>query len=152
MDLQTIKTFHAACYMAKRIIEFQPNLPDDLPLRAIYVIEAIHSISEKKAKHGKITVTAVARYLGVSKRNATRWTKELIKSGLVLRKEEPDGRQFFLLLTEKGEKYYADYITAFEKNMVKLFGSISKNDMQVCVSTIHQAFYLLAEKFPDFLS
>lgn len=149
MDLQTIKLFHSACYLAKRIVEFKPNLPEDLTLKKIYALEAIHSIEEKKGKRGKVLVMDVARHLGISKQNATRWLKELYKDELIFKQASKEERHFFLGLTEKGEKCYIDYISSFEKNMVKLFGSISKNDMQVCSSTIHQAFYLLASKFPD---
>lgn len=151
MDLQTIKLFHSACYLAKRIVEFKPNLPEDLTLKKVYALEAIHSIEEKKGKRGKVLAIDVARHLGISKQNATRWLKELYKDELIFKQISKDERHIFLGLTEKGKKYYTDYITSFEKNMVKLFGSVSKNDMQVCASTIHQAFYLLASKYPDLL-
>lgn len=152
MDLQTIKTFHAACYMAKRIVEFQPNLPANLSFRSIYTIEAVHSIAEKKERHGKVTAADVAQRLGVRKQTAARYIKELFKNKLVTKHTSEDGRHAYFNLTAKGEKYYEDYIISFEKNMAKLFGGISKNDMQVCISTIHQAFYLLANNFDEFAS
>ena len=143
MDLATIKSFHNACLLAKRIAELTAGLPANLPPHYLYTIDAIMSIKEEA---GSVRTTDIA--LSVSKQTAARYVNELQRDKLVIKTAVPNCRHSHIALSKKGEKYYSDHIVTLNKKLVHLFGSISKTDMQICVSTIQQAFYLLTSAFP----
>lgn len=142
MEKTLIKAFFDACRYAKHITDMFQTLPQGIHAHHIYTIGALHSLSHNKGA----TIADTAAFLGVSRKTAGEYLRDLHRKGLVRKVENAqssDRRHVRITLTEQGEEYHTQYVEKYYDRMMTIFASINNNDMNITIRTIKQAYYLI---------
>ena len=107
MNADKIKRMLDACYVAKRIRELLPELPDGVTPAYIQYMDVIHKLesSNKKVKVSDISVT-----LNLPRPGVTRTIKEMETKGYLTKStSDEDGRITYISITPKGEALSEKY-------------------------------------------
>lgn len=148
MEKALVKAFFDACRYARHITDMSGTLPDGILSHHIFTIGAVHSLSASKSTTSVsppkgASIADVAAYLGVSKKTAGDYLRNLYHKGLVQKAESAVDRHTRVMLTEQGKEYHTQYVEKYYDRMMGLFSSINNNDMNITIRTIKQAFYLM---------
>ena len=111
MKPDKIKRMLDACYLAKRIRELLPELPDGVAPAYIQYIDVIHHLLET---NDCVKVSDISDWLNLPRPGVTRTVKEMEAKGYLKKTtSQEDARITYITVTDKGEelskKYDADY-------------------------------------------
>ena len=129
MQRDKIKKVMDACYLAKRVRDLLPKLPNGVTSTHIHYLDTIRKLELKTTN---IKVSDISDELGLPRPGVTKITKDMEKLGLVEKKAaKTDGRVVFIKITASGKDLVDKYV---------LFGLIRnspcKQDMTDCFSLI----------------
>jgi len=126
------------CFLAKKITELMPALPDGMKPRHIHVIEIIFLSMEKKEA---IRVVDVSHSLNITMPSVTKLIQELQEKQVITKLEdEKDKRSFVLSLTPLGLSYYEIYIRKYHQLLIELLSPIDEPDCQISISTLRKMY------------
>lgn len=122
MTEQKLKELLDICFIAKRITETMPDLPNGIKPRHIHVIDAIHELGQGGKE---VRVSDISKRLGITMPSVTKLINELAAMNAVLKYEtDGDKRSTLLQLTGKGlqyeKKYVMDYHAMWAANMAEI--------------------------------
>lgn len=102
MTTDKIKRMLDACYLAKRIRELLPELPDGVTPAYIQYMDVIHSLQSGDSDV-KVKVSDISDMLKLPRPGVTRTVKEMEKKGYLSKTiSKEDARITYITLTEKG--------------------------------------------------
>ena len=111
MKSEKVKEMLDSCYMAKRILDMLPKLPEGVLPSYVRYLETIIELEEKNLK---VKVSDVSEVLNLPRPGVTRTIHAMEEKGY-LKKEtaKHDGRVTYVTVTKEGkmifEKYNKDY-------------------------------------------
>ncbi|MFR2988279.1 MAG: MarR family winged helix-turn-helix transcriptional regulator [Faecalibacillus sp.] len=111
MKSEKVKEMLDSCYMAKRILDMLPKLPEGVLPSYVRYLETIIELEEKNQK---VKVSDVSEVLNLPRPGVTRTINAMEEKGY-LKKEtaKHDGRVTYVTVTKEGkmifEKYNKDY-------------------------------------------
>ena len=144
MTTDKIKRMMDACYLAKRIRDMLPELPEGVAPSYISYIDTIHKLEsgEKKVKISDISDT-----LNLPRPGVTRTVKEMEAKGY-LRKipSSEDGRITYISVTEAGEKLSEKYDKNYFGELVKYLDDISEEEADGMINTIEKLYQVMHER------
>jgi Transcriptional regulators len=143
MDKKLIKDFHDACYYAKKIVDMIPAPPDGLAHHFLHIITAIHTLGETTEN---VRIIDVASRINLSRGTVSEYIHELSEKGFVTKRPAPNKRNVYVKLTDKGGRYYADYVEQYHDTLAHIFSGVNTNDMLITIRTIQQAYYLISQE------
>ena len=121
MTIEQIKKMMDACYLAKRVREMLPKLPQGVAPSYIQYLDVIQKLERQK---GDVKVSDISDVLELPRPGVTRTVKEMEAKGY-LRKisSREDGRITYITITEAGaglsdkydRKYYGELAPYFEE-------------------------------------
>ena len=144
MTTQNIKAFLDACYLAKRIRELLPALPDGVSPSYIHYLDTIEQLEQQGIR---VKVSDISDALHLPRPGVTRTVKEMEDRGY-LRKiaSEQDGRVTYLSITASGKALSETHNTQFFAELEPLLEDISDADAQCTVKTIEQVYQIMSER------
>ena len=107
MNSDKIKRMLDACYLAKRIRELLPELPEGVTPAYIQYMDVIHN---RQKECPDVKVSDISDALKLPRPGVTRTVKEMEKKGYLYKyASKEDGRITYIAITQKGEELSEKY-------------------------------------------
>jgi DNA-binding MarR family transcriptional regulator len=102
--------------------------------------------------HRESKMNDLARFLGLTKANASGLVDRLVKKGLIARRQGKDDRRVvFVHLTPKGQKVARGLAKVHRRGLTKMMHRVRQHDLQVFIETLEQMAKGLSETQQDAL-
>ena len=145
MTIQNIKALLDACYLAKRVRELLPALPQGVSPSYVQYLDIIEQL---EARGIRVRVSDISDALHLPRPGVTRTVKEMEDGGYLEKTASAeDGRVTYLSLTEAGralsQKYNQDTFLALLPAIEK---EISEEDAACTIRTMEKLFRIMNEQ------
>ena len=143
MTIENIKEMLDSFYMAKRILDLLPSLPEGVSSSYIRYLDMIEKISKEKKD---VRISDISDALELQKPGVTRTLKEMEEKGYITKStSSSDARVTYLEITDKGEKLSKKYNEDVFLPLLDSLSSITDEEVKTLVGTIEK-FYSLIER------
>lgn len=147
MDADKIKRMLDACYVAKRIRELLPELPEGVTPAYIQYMDMIHKLQEQNEN---VKISDISDILKLPRPGVTRTIKEMEQKGYLKKTaSSEDGRITYITITEKGEKLSDKYDKNYYNRLSKYLDDISEEDADCMINTIEKFYKVMSERRVD---
>ena len=144
MTTDKIKRMMDACYLAKRIRDMLPELPEGVAPSYISYIDTVHKL-ESRGK--KVKISDISDTLNLPRPGVTRTVKEMeAKEYLKKIPSSEDGRITYISVTEAGEKLSEKYDKNYFGELVKYLDDISEEEADGMINTIEKLYQVMYER------
>lgn len=144
MDTTSLKQLLDACFLAKRIVETLPQLPEHMKPRHIHVLDAV---SELQTGSGGCRVSDVSGRLGITLPSVTKLVQELEKLALLEKyQDEADRRVTLLKLTPRGQECVREHVMEFHGNWARSLDDVGEKEVQEAVRVIGRLWETLPKE------
>lgn len=144
MNEDKIKRMLDACYLAKRIRELLPKLPEGVTPAYIQYMDVIHRL-QKNNQH--IKVSDISKTLKLPRPGVTRTVKEMEKKGYLNKyPSQDDGRITYIEITQKGEELSYKYDKNYYGRLLKYLDNISEEEADCMIETIEKFYKIMSER------
>lgn len=134
MNTENLKRLVDACFLAKRIVETLPELPQGMKPRHIHVLDAVN---ETQAQKGMCRVSDVSGRLNITMPSITKLIQELEALGMLKKQQAPDDKRVALLqLTDKGMQCVKKHVLDFHSEWARALEDISDEQAKEAVYVI----------------
>lgn len=147
MNEDKIKRMLDACYLAKRIRELLPKLPEGVTPAYIQYMDVIHRL-QKNQEHVK--VSDISDTLNLPRPGVTRTVKEMERKGYLYKyASQEDGRITYISITKKGEELSDKYDKNYYSRLTKYMDHISEEEADCMIQTIEKFYQVMSERRVD---
>lgn len=147
MTADKIKRMLDACYLAKRIRELLPELPEGVKPAYIQYMDVIHSLRKKKED---IKVSDISDTLNLPRPGVTRTVKEMEEKGYLCKyASQEDGRITYISITKKGEELSDKYDKNYYSRLCRYMDDISEEEADEMIRTIEKFYKIMSERRVD---
>ena len=144
MTNEKIKRMLDACYLAKRIREMLPPLPEGVMPSYIKYLEVVQTL-EKNSSH--VRVSDISDALDLPRPGVTRTVKEMETKGYLRKISSPDdGRVTYISITEEGRKLSQKYNEYYFGELVPYLSEISEEEADCMIRTIEKFYQIMCER------
>ncbi len=143
MTIENIKEMLDSFYMAKRILDLLPSLPEGVSSSYIRYLDMIEKLSKEKKG---VRVSDISDALELQKPGVTRTLNEMEEKGYIAKStSSSDLRVTYLEITDKGEKLSKKYNEDVFLPLLDSLSSITDEEVKTLVGTIEK-FYSSIER------
>ena len=147
MTTEKIKRMLDACYLAKRIRELLPELPDGVTPAYIQYMDVIHKLQEKNEN---VKVSDISDMLKLPRPGVTRTVKEMESKGYLTKTtSKEDGRITYITITDKGERLSDKYDKNYYSRLSEYFSDITDEEADCTIQTIQKFYKVMDERRVD---
>lgn len=147
MTSEKIKRMLDACYLAKRIRELLPELPEGVTPAYIQYLDAIHILQSQGLR---VRVSDISDYFGLPRPGVTRTVKDMVQKGYLQKyTSREDGRVTYLAITEQGEALDRKYNTDYYNRLAPKLAHISDEEADCMISAIQKFYAVMKERSVD---
>ena len=144
MTTDKIKRMMDACYLAKRIRDMLPELPEGVAPSYISYIDTVHKLENRG---GKVKISDISDTLNLPRPGVTRTVKEMEAKGYLKKiPSSEDGRITYISVTEAGEKLSEKYDKNYFGELVKYLDGISEEEADGMINTIQKLYQVMYER------
>lgn len=148
MTNEKIKRMLDACYLAKRIREMLPPLPEGVMPSYIKYLEAVQTL-EKNSSH--VRVSDISDVLDLPRPGVTRTVKEMEQKGYLHKLASPDDRRVtYISITEKGRELSRKYDENYFSELSAYLDDISEEEADCMIRTIGKFYEIMCERRKHF--
>ena len=141
MQRDKIKKVMDACYLAKRVRDLLPKLPNGVTSTRIHYLDTIRKLELKTAN---VKVSDISDELGLPRPGVTKITKDMEKLGLVEKKAaKTDGRVVFIKITVSGKDLVDKYVDQYFGELSAELDDISDADADNMIETIEKLYEVM---------
>ena len=141
MQRDKIKKVMDACYLAKRVRDLLPKLPNGVTSTRIHYLDTIRKLDLKTAN---VKVSDISDELGLPRPGVTKITKDMEKLGLVEKKAaKTDGRVVFIKITVSGKDLVDKYVDQYFGELSAELDDISDEDADNMIETIEKLYEVM---------
>ncbi len=141
MQRDKIKKVMDACYLAKRVRDLLPKLPNGVTSTHIHYLDTIRELELKTAN---VKVSDISDELGLPRPGVTKITKDMEKLGLVEKKAaKTDGRVVFIKITASGKDLVDKYVDRYFGELSAELDDISDADADNMIETIEKLYEVM---------
>ena len=141
MQRDKIKKVMDACYLAKRVRDLLPKLPNGATSTRIHYLDTIRKLELKTAN---VKVSDISDELGLPRPGVTKITKDMEKLGLVEKKAaKTDGRVVFIKITVSGKDLVDKYVDQYFGELSAELDDISDEDADNMIETIEKLYEVM---------
>lgn len=141
MQRDKIKKVMDACYLAKRVRDLLPKLPNGVTCTRIHYLDTIRKLELKTAN---VKVSDISDELGLPRPGVTKITKDMEKLGLVEKKAaKTDGRVVFIKITVSGKDLVDKYVDQYFGELSAELDDISDEDADNMIETIEKLYEVM---------
>lgn len=141
MNTRSLKHLLDACFLAKRIVETLPELPENMKPRHIHVLDAIGEIQRQQ---DICRVSDVSTRLGITMPSVTRLIQELERMELLEKyPDEEDKRSSLLCLTDAGRECVRRHVVEFHSEWVEELGDITDEQAEAVIAVMEQLWHTM---------
>ena len=148
MTNEKIKRMFDACYLAKRIREMLPPLPEWVMPSYIKYLEAVQTL-EKNSSH--VRVSDISDVLDLPRPGVTRTVKEMEQKGYLRKLASPDDRRVtYISITEEGRELSRKYDENYFSELSAYLDDISEEEADCMIRTIGKFYEIMCERRKHF--
>ena len=148
MTNEKIKRMLDACYLAKRIREMLPPLPEGGMPSYIKYLEAVQTL-EKNNSH--VRVSDISDALDLPRPGVTRTVKEMEQKGYLRKLASPDDRRVtYISITEEGRELSRKYDENYFSELSAYLDDISEEEADCMIRTIGKFYEIMCERRKHF--
>ncbi len=138
MTRDKIKKVMDACYLAKRVRDLLPKLPNGVTSSHIHYLDTIRKL---ELKTDSVRVSDISDELGLPRPGVTKIIKDMEKLGFVEKKTtQTDGRVVFIKITESGKDLVDKYVDQYFGELSTKLNDISDTDADNMIETIEKLY------------
>lgn len=147
MNTDKIKRMLDACYLAKRIRELLPKLPEGVTPAYIQYMDMIHTLQKQNER---VKISDISDALKLPRPGVTRTVKEMEKKGYLYKyASEKDGRITYIAITKKGEELSDKYDKNYYGRLSGYLDDISEEEADCMIQTIEKFYKVMRERGVD---
>ena len=144
MTNEKIKRMLDACYLAKRIREMLPPLPEGVMPSYIKKLEVVQTL-EKNSSH--VRVSDISDALDLPRPGVTRTVKEMEQKGYLRKLASPDDRRVtYISITEEGRELSRKYDENYFSELSAYLDDISEEEADCMIRTIGKFYEIMCER------
>lgn len=148
MTNEKIKRMLDACYLAKRIREMLPPLPEGVMPSYIKYLEVVQTL-EKNSSH--VRVSDISDALDLPRPGVTRTVKEMEQKGYLRKLASPDDRRVtYISITEEGRELSRKYDENYFSELSVYLDDISEEEADCMIRTIGKFYEIMCERRKHF--
>ena len=141
MTSEKIKEMLDSCYMAKRILDMLPKLPEGVLPSYVRYLETIIELEEKNQK---VKVSDVSEVLNLPRPGVTRTIHAMKEKGY-LKKEtaKHDGRVTYVTVTKEGKMIFEKYNKDYFQKLALCLNHVSNDEADCMIQTIEKFYEVM---------
>ena len=144
MQPEKIKRMLDACYLAKRIREMLPPLPEGVIPSYIKYLEVVQTL-EKNSSH--VRVSDISDALDLPRPGVTRTVKEMEQKGYLRKLASSDDRRVtYISITEEGRELSRKYDENYFSELSAYLDDISEEEADCMIRTIGKFYEIMCER------
>lgn len=144
MTNEKIKRMLDACYLAKRIREMLPPLPEGVMPSYIKYLEVVQTL-EKNSSH--VRVSDISDALDLPRPGVTRTVKEMEQKGYLRKLASSDDRRVtYISITEEGRELSRKYDENYFSELSAYLDDISEEEADCMIQTIGKFYEIMCER------
>ena len=143
MKSEKVKEMLDSCYMAKRILDMLPKLPEGVLPSYVRYLETIIELEEKNQK---VKVSDVSEVLNLPRPGVTRTMNAMEEKGY-LKKEtaKHDGRVTYVTVTKEGKMIFEKYNKDYFQKLALCLNHVSNDEADCMIQTIEKFYEVMCE-------
>lgn len=143
MKSEKVKEMLDSCYMAKRILDMLPKLPEGVLPSDVRYLETIIELEEKNQK---VKVSDVSEVLNLPRPGVTRTINAMEEKGY-LKKEtaKHDGRVTYVTVTKEGKMIFEKYNKDYFQKLALCLNHVSNDEADCMIQTIEKFYEVMCE-------
>lgn len=144
MKSEKVKEMLDSCYMAKRILDMLPKLPEGVLPSYVRYLETIIELEEKNQK---VKVSDVSEVLNLPRPGVTRTINAMEEKGY-LKKEtaKHDGRVTYVTVTKEGKMIFEKYNKNYFQKLALCLNHVSNDEADCMIQTIEKFYEVMCEE------
>lgn len=144
MNSQKTKEMLDSCYIAKRILDLLPELPEGVLPSYIRYLETIIDLKER---NGRVKVSEISEALNLPRPGVTRTVRSMVEKGyLIKRSSKEDGRVTYIEVSEKGQALFEKFNKEYFEDLSQNLSHISIEDADCTIETIEKFYQVMCER------
>ena len=144
MTNEKIKRMLDDCYLAKRIREMLPPLPEGVMPSYIKYLEVVQTL-EKNSSH--VRVSDISDALDLPRPGVTRTVKEMEQKGYLRKLASSDDRRVtYISITEEGRELSRKYDENYFSELSAYLDDISEEEADCMIRTIGKFYEIMCER------
>ena len=143
MTTHEVEEMLDSCYMAKRILDMLPKLPEGVLPSYVRYLETIIELEEKNQK---VKVSDVSEVLNLPRPGVTRTINAMEEKGY-LKKEtaKHDGRVTYVTVTKEGKMIFEKYNKDYFQKLALCLNHVSNDEADCMIQTIEKFYEIMCE-------
>lgn len=144
MNIEKTKEMLDSCYMAKRILDMLPELPEGVVPSYIRYLETILILQEKNVN---VKVSDLSDALNLPRPGVTRTVNAMVAKGYLKKNaSSEDKRVTYVLITEKGLNLFEKFNRLYFEDLAKSLNHISEEEATCMVQTIEKFYDVMCQR------
>lgn len=141
MTRDKIKQVMDACYLAKRVRDMLPKLPNGVTSTHIHYLDTIRKL-EGHSEY--VRMSDISDDLGIPRPAVTKTIKDMEKLGFVEKNTaQTDGRVVFISITESGKELVDKYVDRYFGELSKELDDISDQEADQMIEIIEKLYEVM---------
>ena len=147
MTVDKVREVMDACYLAKRVRDMLPKLPNGVTPYHIHYLDTIRRLESSK---DGVRVSDISEELGLPRPGVTKTLKDMEKLGFIEKKTtQEDGRVVFISITATGKDLVDKYVDQCFSELSVEFADISDADADHMIETIEKLYEVMSRRRYD---
>ena len=144
MNIQKTKEMLDSCYMAKRILDLLPELPEGVLPSYIRYLERVIELQET---HEKVKVSDLSSALNLPRPGVTRTVCSMVEKGYLNKmSSKEDGRVTYIEISDKGMALFEKFNREFFNDLSSSLNHISIEEADIMIETIEKFYQVMCER------
>ena len=144
MNSQKTKDMLDSFYMAKRILDLLPELPEGVLPSYIRYLERVIELQET---HEKIKVSDLSSALNLPRPGVTRTVNSMVEKGYLNKmSSKEDGRVTYIEISDKGMALFEKFNKEFFNDLSSSLNHISVKEADIMIETIEKFYQVMCER------
>lgn len=144
MNSQKTKDMLDSFYMAKRILDLLPDLPEGVLPSYIRYLERIIELQEV---HEKVKVSDLSSVLNLPRPGVTRTVNSMVEKGYLNKmSSKEDGRVTYIEISDKGMALFEKFNREFFNDLSSSLNHISIEEADIMIDTIKKFYQVMCER------
>lgn len=141
LNERNIKRMMDAMYLAKRIWELRPELPDGISSTEMHVLDAVVELSAVKKA---VYVSDIAAALKLPRPRVTRAVKVITQRGYFEKEtDDKDRRYVAVRLSEAGRRFYEEHDRDYFAGLKAKLSGMDASDAETMIACVEKVYALL---------
>ena len=144
MNSQKTKDMLDSFYMAKRILDLLPELPEGVLPSYIRYLERVIELQET---HEKVKVSDLSSALNLPRPGVTRTVNSMVEKGYLNKmSSKEDGRVTYIEISDKGMALFEKFNKEFFNDLSSSLSHISIEEADIMIETIEKFYQVMCER------